>query len=1564
MLELYRRGVRCWLPHEQLGWIGAEITKRTDADDKCTLEVTSEDGTSVSFTFKIADIEAGKADLPLLRNPPSLETTEDLTTLSYLNEPAVLHAIRARYEQLEIYTFSGIVLIAVNPFDRIDNLYTPEVVQTYSGRQRGERDPHLFSIAENAYRCMIQDGQNQTIIVSGESGAGKTVSAKYIMRYFATVDDPDHPRKTTRHGSDLSEIEREILATNPIMEAFGNAKTTRNDNSSRFGKYLEIRFNSDMEIVGARTRTYLLERSRIVFHPATERNYHIFYQLVRGASSQQRAEFMLTGVEDYHYLNQGDPDIVGINDAQEFKETCKALSVVGISEETQHNIFQLLAALLHLGNIQVKATRSSVVVSSEDPALVETCRLLGISAQELAKWLMKKQVQMRDESIISDLDADAALVVRDSVAKYIYSLLFDWLVNAVNRKLLPANARENCSFIGVLDIYGFEHFQKNSFEQFCINYANEKLQQEFNQHVFKLEQEEYEREEIDWTYIDFVDNQPCIELIEGKLGILGLLDEESRLPSGSDEGFAHKLYTRLDTPGCQDYFTKSRFGQTAFVVKHYAMEVCYETGGFVEKNRDTVTDKIVEVLNHTTNPFLKSVLDLATENASKVEQANKADQGNAAAPPKRRGPTAKPKKPTLGNIFKTSLIELMNIINSTNAHYIRCIKPNETKEAWKFDGPLVLSQLRACGVLETIRISSAGFSTRFIYEDFAQRYDILLHSSRRNNPSAKSLCEEILKESIQDQDKYQLGKTKVFLCAGQLAYLEGLRSQCQAAAATTIQRMLRMYYWTRKYASIRLSVVELQTVSRGYMARLRYKRDREYNAAVRLQAQYRGNRVVSEFKRIKESLVKIQSALRGMYARRIALFNRKTEVAIMLQQAIRRHLVRSTFVRQIKVLETVQSMVRRRFAQRELLRLRKERNSVKNYQETTYRLENKVVSLQNLASQRQEEIRVLNEDLKRLEATLETTRAQHEEICQEQQVNIRRLEGERDDLLTKLKTSDNKVVELDQDRAKLTKDTADLQNIVEAKDKEILELNGKILELEKALEDAKDAALSTSKLGAASVAAGYAHVRMQEAAQYGYGTLARAADGSTTLVSQDRYYAEDLYGYDNDLNRRIEQILVEPNGASDELLSKLIRQLNVPMPKSNDVFRPRDVLYPSNMINLLLSEMWRLGYVNESEKFMGLVLKTIQETVQKQNSSRMIPYGPFWMTNIHEVYSFLCLAEVNILQSTKLRQEMTDVELAQYERLMALAKQDTEVVMFNTYHLWMKEIKKQLDKMIVPAVVEEQSIPGFQTEESTRFFSKVFSSGTTATMNDLLLLLTRVYTSMSAFHLEPGYIKQPILELLTMIGSKAFNDIIMRKGFLTWKRAVHINYNVTRIEEWCKGHDMPEGILPLDRLMQSVKLLQLKKNFEADVEILFDICWALTPSQIQRLVLNYHAADYEQPIPPKVLELFARRVKEDRTGSTQLMVDVRPISDSGPFEMCPPRTLRKIEPYIPGQLEVPKLRLLTELTTQASRLHTEMSADMHTENSEVNEPGDFEAMDADNGLVEAHVNSAEAVSES
>ncbi|RFU33909.1 hypothetical protein B7463_g2466, partial [Scytalidium lignicola] len=958
MAQNYDIGTKAWQPDPKEGWVASELIQKIEDGDKVKLIFSLESGETKTIETTLEALKDGKSQsLPPLMNPTMLEASDDLTNLSHLNEPAVLQAIRLRYAQKEIYTYSGIVLIATNPFARVDSLYVPGMVQVYAGKQRSTQAPHLFAIAEEAFADMLRSDKNQTIVVSGESGAGKTVSAKYIMRYFATREPPDQPGTRTKRGVEtMSETEEQILATNPIMEAFGNAKTTRNDNSSRFGKYIEIMFDEHTSIIGAKIRTYLLERSRLVFQPLKERNYHVFYQLITGASETERQELSLLPTEQFHYLNQGSsPVIDGVDDKAEFEALKKSLSTIGVDASKQAEIFKLLAALLHIGNIQITASRTDSVLSPTEPSLEKATAILGVDPVEFARWTVKKQLITRGEKITSNLTQQQALIVRDSVAKFIYSSLFDWLVENINRALATDEVLSRVkSFIGVLDIYGFEHFAKNSFEQFCINYANEKLQQEFNAHVFKLEQEEYLREQIDWKFIDFSDNQPCIDLIEGKLGILALLDEESRLPMGSDEQFVTKLHHNF-AANKNKFYKKPRFGKSTFTVCHYAIDVTYESDGFIDKNRDTVPDEHMAVLKASTNKFLGQVLEAAS---AVREKDTVASGSSAAARPvgNRKIGVAVNRKPTLGGIFKFSLIDLMNTINNTDVHYIRCIKPNEAKESWVFEGPMVLSQLRACGVLETVRISTAGYPTRWTYEEFALRYYMLVPSASWTS-EIREMADAILRKALgasegKGLDKYQLGLTKIFFRAGMLAFLENLRTNRLNECAIMIQKNLKAKYYRRKYLEARNAILTFQSLTRGHLARKQAQESRKVKAATTIQRVWRGQKERRYFHSIRNNFILAQAAAKGFLRRREIMNTRLGNAAVVIQRNWRsRNQLRSWRQYRRKVV-IIQSLWRGRMARQEYKTVREEARDLK---QISYKLENKVVELtQSLGSMKRE----------------------------------------------------------------------------------------------------------------------------------------------------------------------------------------------------------------------------------------------------------------------------------------------------------------------------------------------------------------------------------------------------------------------------------------------------------------------------------------------------------------------------------------------------------------------------------------------------------------------------------
>ncbi|XP_060797434.1 unconventional myosin-Va [Neoarius graeffei] len=935
--ELYTKGARVWVPDSEEVWVCAQLEQDYQpGDQQLTLKLSN--GT-VQYPVK------PPAGLPPLGNPDILEGENDLTALTFLHEPAVLHNLRVRFLHYNsIYTYCGIMLVALNPYEQLP-IYGEEVIDAYSGQDMADMDPHIFSIAEDSYRTMIREEKNQSIIISGESGSGKTVSAKFTMRYFAVVGG----------AAQQTSVEEKVLASNPIMEAIGNAKTTRNDNSSRFGKYIEIGFGSKGDIIGANMRTYLLEKSRVVFQAPEERNYHIFYQLCASRDLPEMRPLKLNTAEHFRYTNQGqDINIPGKDDAMELEHTRNALTILGVPLDQQMEFFRILAAVLHLGNVNIQASGRGgerSYVNADDKSLVIFSKLLGVEGPQMAHWLCHQRLAVGGELLVKPMSAQKANEARDALAKHVYGQLFTWTVQRLNLALRAH--REPKTFIGVLDIYGFETFDRNSFEQFCINYANEKLQQQFNRHVFQLEQDEYAREELPWNRIEFSDNQPCITLIEGSLGILDLLDEECRLPKGSDENWARKLYDQHLNRSPN--FHKPRMSNAAFIVLHFADMVHYECEGFLDKNRDTIFEEPINIMRASQSELV----------AELFQQGSAGGPLSASSVPAtvHTGKRAhREHKLTVGFQFRQSLQLLMDTLNSTTPHYVRCIKPNDLKQPFLFDPKRAVQQLRACGVLETIRISATGYPSRWTYEDFFSRYRVLLHGLSVQE-DLRASCRKEIPGLIPDPEQYCFGKTKIFFRAGQVALLEKLRAERLRAAGVKIQSWVRGWIQRQRYLQLRWATLILQRYTRGTLARrlawtLRYTR-----AALVIQKTYRMIIVRQLYVTARKATITIQAFARGMQARRAYKMVLMERAAICLQAWVRCRLAQLRFRRVRAAVVLMQCCVRRRAARKELQKLRAEARSVERYRELNKGMEVKLMQLQLRADQQARESASLRESL-------------------------------------------------------------------------------------------------------------------------------------------------------------------------------------------------------------------------------------------------------------------------------------------------------------------------------------------------------------------------------------------------------------------------------------------------------------------------------------------------------------------------------------------------------------------------------------------------------------------------
>ncbi|XP_059488251.1 unconventional myosin-XV isoform X2 [Neocloeon triangulifer] len=762
------------------------------------------------------------------RQDLGLTGLEDMIQLSDLNEASLLWNLKIRYDKELIYTYTGSILVAVNPYKMFD-IYGLDMVKKYEGQIMGTLPPHLFAVGSCAYSRMSKDSESQVVVISGESGSGKTESTKLVMQYLAAVN------KAT---SNL--ITEQILEASPLLESFGNAKTVKNDNSSRFGKYLDVHFKQGV-IVGAKITEYLLEKSRIVTQAQDERNYHIFYEMLKGLNAEQKEKYGLLTPEKYFYLNQGgNCEIDGKNDLEDFQSLLSAMQVLGLNSEEQDTIFRILSSVLHLGNVyfhrkQLKHGQEGVEIGS-DAEIRWAGHLLQLNVDGIKRSLTMKITEARNERLFTPLSIDQALDARDAFAKALYSTLFSWLVARINQIVCKGGKR---TAISILDIFGFEDFKENSFEQLCINYANENLQFYFNKHIFKLEQQEYAKEKIEWQTITYTDNLPVIHLVAKKpVGILHLLDDESNFPKATDISFLEKCHYNH---ALNELYSRPRMSSMEFGVRHYAGQVWYNVEGFLDKNRDTLRQDVVDLLIGSKIPMVSKMFQSLRNYQETTKTLNKANG---------RFVTMKPRTPTVAARFHDSLQQLLDSMSKCNPWFVRCIKPNNEKAAMKFDMPTVLEQLRYTGMLETIRIRKTGYPVRLKFGQFVERYRYLLSpSALPKGTPLREVCRVILDR---EPENYQLGTHRVFLRETLERRLEEERARVLGTAVMKIQKNVRAYLARRKFQQQKKAAVTVQTAFRAYKARRNFRVKR--NVALKAQANFRMKKERKRFNELKVEL--------------------------------------------------------------------------------------------------------------------------------------------------------------------------------------------------------------------------------------------------------------------------------------------------------------------------------------------------------------------------------------------------------------------------------------------------------------------------------------------------------------------------------------------------------------------------------------------------------------------------------------------------------------------------------------------------------------------------------------
>ncbi|KAM5131245.1 uncharacterized protein MYH16 [Callospermophilus lateralis] len=748
----------CWVKDEKEGFIAGEI--QSEQGDQVTVKTI----TNQTLTLKKDDIQQ--------MNPPKFYQASDMADMTFLNEASVLDNLRQRYTHMRIYTYSGLFCVTVNPYRWLP-IYGARVANMYKGKKRTEMPPHLFSISDNAYHDMLMDRENQSMLITGESGAGKTENTKKVIQYFANIGG------TGKQSSDKKgSLEDQIIQANPVLEAFGNAKTTRNNNSSRFGKFIRIHFGTTGKLAGADIESYLLEKSRVISQQAAERGYHIFYQILSNKKPELVESLLLVpNPKEYHWISQGVTMVDNMDDGEELQITDEAFDVLGFSADEKIGVYKLTGGIMHFGNMKFKQK------PREEQAEVDTtevadkvAHLMGLNSGELQKGITRPRVKVGNEFVQKGQNMEQCNNSIGALGKAVYDKMFKWLVVRINKTLDTKMQRQ--FFIGVLDIAGFEIFEFNSFEQLCINFTNEKLQQFFNHHMFVLEQEEYKREGIEWTFIDFgLDLQACIDLLEKPMGIFSILEEQCVFPKATDATFKAALYD--NHLGKSSNFLKPKGGkgkgpEAHFELVHYAGTVGYNITGWLEKNKDPLNETVVGL-------FQKSTLGI-------LALLFKEEEAAAGSKKQKRGSSFM----TVSNFYREQLNKLMTTLHSTAPHFVRCIVPNEFKQSGVVDAHLIMHQLACNGVLEGIRICRKGFPNRLQYPEFKQRYQVLNPNVIPQGFVDNKKASELLLAAIElDTNEYKIGHTKVFFRAGILAKLEDMRDERLAKIMTLLQCRLR-----------------------------------------------------------------------------------------------------------------------------------------------------------------------------------------------------------------------------------------------------------------------------------------------------------------------------------------------------------------------------------------------------------------------------------------------------------------------------------------------------------------------------------------------------------------------------------------------------------------------------------------------------------------------------------------------------------------------------------------------------------------------------------------------------
>ncbi|CAH1430894.1 unnamed protein product [Lactuca virosa] len=1461
-------GSHVWAEDPAQAWIDGQVVKIKGKDVEIQ---TSEGKTIVANLSKIypMDLEAPAGGV------------DDMTKLSYLHEPGVLQNLRTRYELNEIYTYTGNILIAINPFQKLPHLYDAHMMQQYKGAPFGELSPHVFAIADTSYRAMVHEGKSNSILVSGESGAGKTETTKMLMQFLAYLGG----RKATEGRT----VEQQVLESNPVLEAFGNAKTVRNNNSSRFGKFVEIQFDKHGRISGAAIRTYLLERSRVCQVNDPERNYHCFY-LLCAAPPEEVEKYKLGSPQSFHYLNQSKCyELVGVNDGLEYLATRRAMDIVGISKQEQEAIFRVTAAILHLGNIAfAKGKEVDSSVLKDDKAkfhLKMTAELLKCDPVGLQDALCKRVMITPEEVIKRSLDPLSAAFSRDGLAKTIYSRLFDWLVDKIN-KSIGQDPNSKC-LIGVLDIYGFESFKNNSFEQFCINFTNEKLQQHFNQHVFKMEQEEYIKKRLSTgATLNLLITK--INLVVSSLFLMKLVCSQSPHMRHSQISFIRlsKTTNDLSSPNCH-----AQISRLLIMLERCNINLI----NFLTKIKITWSPntKICWVL--------PSVLFVASLFPA-LEESSKSSKFSSIC-----------------SRFKLQLQQLMETLNATEPHYVRCVKPNNKLKPSIFENLNILQQLRCGGVLEAIRISCAGYPTRRAFFEFINRFGLLapeaLAGLAGSSFDEKMVCQKILEKM--GLSGFQIGKTKVFLRAGQMAELDARRAEVLGSAAAIIQRRIRTHIAHRQINALRNSSIFLQAFCRRSLACRKFDQLKRIAAAIKIEKHVRKWRAWVAYTRLRVSVLAVQTCVRAVEARKRFRFRKETNAAIKIQTRWRCHKHSAYYKRLKKGSLVTQCRWRGRIARRELRKLKMAAQETgalkeakdkleKQLEELTWRLQLEKRLRTDLEEAKAQEALKFQNSLEAMQKKLDEANAlavKEREAAKKAIDEAPAVVEEKEIVIEDTKKIESLTAEVDELKAKWEsekKRADELEECSEGRRKKLEETEKKVVQLQETmsrLEEKLNNLESENKVfrqQAVSMApnkflSGRSRSIMQ---RNDSGTFIGESRSSSQDPHSPSMHQRDLAEIDDTPQKSLNEKQME----NQELLIRCIAQ--------HLGFAGNRPIAACIIYKCLLQ--WRSFEVERTTVF-DRIIQTIGNAIEKkQDNNDILAY---WLSNASTLLLLLQrtlkpsgsasgMAPQRRRSSAALFGRMTSVmsfrgtpqgiELpsfvngdlssgveggytkveAKYPAL--LFKQQLTAYVEKIYGTIRDNLKKEISPLLGMCIQAPRISRASLAKGSSRSVSSSAQQTLIAHWQGIVKSLGSFLNVLKTNHVPPVLVRKVFSQIFSFVNVQLFNSLLLRRECCSFSNGEYVKAGLAELDHWCfNATDEYSGSAwdELKHIRQAIAFLVIHQKPKKTLdEISHDLCPVLSVQQLYRISTMYWDDKYgTQSVSPDVISNMRSLMTEENT---------------------------------------------------------------------------------------------------